>query len=370
MSPHRVACIAGARPNFMKIAPVMRALTASDVLVGDVIHTGQHYDQNMSNVFFSELGIPEPTMNLEVGSAGHGVQTGRIMVAFEEAFEDIAPDLVLVVGDVNSTIACALVATKRHVPVAHVEAGLRSFDRTMPEEINRVLTDRISDLLFTTEASAAVNLESEGIEAERIHFVGNTMIDTLAYMLPRIESSDVLEREHITGDFALATFHRPSNVDRRERLVDLVDFLERETRRTRFVFPVHPRTRARLEDAGLWSRLESLEALDLLGPLPYTDFIRLVSKARFVVTDSGGIQEETTWLGVPCLTQRTSTERPSTVDVGTNTLLGEDFDATSKVISTILEGTYKKGRRPELWDGACAPRIVQVLERFLDERHG
>ena len=361
----RVACIAGARPNFMKIAPVMRALDGSSRLQGTVVHTGQHYDANMSEVFFSELGIPEPSMNLEVGSSTHGVQTGRIMVAFDEVFDTIAPDAVLVVGDVNSTIACALVAQKRGCPVIHVEAGLRSFDRSMPEEVNRVLTDQISDLLFTTEEGALANLRSEGVDLSRVHFTGNTMIDTLAHMLPRIEASDVLARHGIASPYGVVTFHRPSNVDRKEMLQNLVDLLLRESERVRLVFPVHPRTRRRLEEGGWWERLRDQEGLDLLGPLPYTDFMRLVKSSAFVVTDSGGIQEETTWLGVPCLTQRTTTERPITIDVGTNTLLGEDFDATSRAIGSVLDGRYKSGRRPPLWDGSCAGRIVRVLEDFL-----
>jgi UDP-N-acetylglucosamine 2-epimerase (non-hydrolysing) len=239
----------------------------------------------------------------------------------------------------------------------------------MPEEINRILTDQISDLLFTTEASAERNLLAEGVDRGRIHFVGNTMIDTLAYMLPRVEASDVLTREGIDGPFGVATFHRPSNVDRIERLTELVAFFERETPRLSFVFPIHPRTRTRLHDSGLLARMEVLPGLRLLGPQPYTDFMRLVQASRLVVTDSGGIQEETTWLGIPCLTQRTSTERPSTVEVGTNTLLGEDFAATSAAITSILEGRYQKGQRPPLWDGACAPRIVSILEQFLLRRH-
>ncbi len=365
----RIACIAGARPNFMKIAPIMRALQASERLEGTVIHTGQHYDANMSEVFFAELGIPAPSMNLDVGSGAHGVQTGRVMIAFEEAFDTIAPDLVLVVGDVNSTIACALVAQKRGVPVAHVEAGLRSFDRGMPEEINRVLTDQIADLLFTTEEIAVENLASEGIDRAKVHFVGNTMIDTLAHMLPKIKASTILDRTQVEAPFGVVTFHRPSNVDHEPRLRELSEFLCREAPRLPLVFPVHPRTRAKFEAAGLWAQLEATANLTLVGPLPYTDFMQLVRNATVVITDSGGIQEETTWLGVPCLTQRTSTERPSTVEIGTNTLLGEDFTRTSTAIGSILDGTYKQGTRPPLWDGQCAPRVVAILERYLQARH-
>ena len=365
----RVACIAGARPNFMKIAPIMRALNRSQELEGVVVHTGQHYDANMSDIFFEELGIPRPEFNLNVGGGPHGVQTGQIMVAFDEAFEELSPDLVLVVGDVNSTIACALVATKRHVPVAHVEAGLRSFDRSMPEEINRILTDQISDLLFTTEESAARNLEREGVCEKRIHFTGNTMIDTLARMLPEIERTDAPRSLGLSVPYGVTTFHRPSNVDREEILRALVNWMIEESERVHLVFPVHPRTKSRLESAGLWPTLRRLPGVTLLEPLPYTRFLGLVRGSRFVVTDSGGIQEETTWLGVPCLTQRTTTERPVTVDLGSNVLLGEDFRATHRTISAILTGEFEHGKRPPLWDGHCAERIVAVLERQLAERN-
>ncbi len=366
-STFRIACIAGARPNFMKIAPIMRALAHSKVLEGVVIHTGQHYDKAMSDTFFGELGIPEPFLNLGVGSATHGRQTGQIMITFEEAMDTIAPDLVLVVGDVNSTIACALVAKKLGIPVAHVEAGLRSFDRQMPEEINRVLTDQISDLLFTTEEAAAVNLAREGIDAAQVHFTGNTMIDTLHHMLPKLDAGPALAEVSLDAEFGLVTFHRPSNVDEPATLGQIAELLVAESQRIPLVFPVHPRTRNRLHENGLWKSLQVAPDLHLLGPLPYTQFLGLVQKSRFVLTDSGGIQEETTWLGIPCLTQRTSTERPCTVDVGTNTLLGEDFGATHRAISSILDGTYKSGSRPSKWDGRCAERIVEILEQALPD---
>jgi len=352
----------------MKIAPVMRALEASSSLEGLIVHTGQHYDRNMSEVFFQELGIPAPAINLEVGSSTQGIQTGRIMAAFDEVFERVAPELVLVVGDVNSTLACALVARHRQVPVAHVEAGLRSFDETMPEEINRILTDRISDLLFTTESSAAENLEREGIPSSRVHFTGNTMIDTLAFMLPRIESSGTLETLGASPPYGLVTFHRPGNVDRADLLRRLTFLLVDQSRHIPLVFPVHPRTRKRLVQLGLWDSLEAEPGIMLLQPLPYTQFMALVRKSAFVLTDSGGIQEETTWLGVPCLTQRTSTERPITVDEGTNTLLGDDLEATERAIGRILNGDYQPGNRPHLWDGHAAERIVSVLESWLRER--
>ncbi len=363
--PLRIACIAGARPNFMKIAPIMRALESSPTFEGVVIHTGQHYDRAMSAVFFGELGIPEPVLNLGVGSGPHGKQTGQIMIAFEDAISEIAPDLVLVVGDVNSTIACALVAKKHSIPVAHVEAGLRSFDRAMPEEVNRVLTDQISDLLFITEPSAQDNLLREGIDQHRIHFTGNTMIDTLVHMLPRLDAASILDELPTRDSYGVVTFHRPSNVDDPAMLSRIASLLTTESERIDLVFPVHPRTRRQFEASGLWSRLQAVPHLHLLDPLPYTQFMGLVKSSRFVLTDSGGIQEETTWLGIPCLTQRTSTERPSTVEVGTNTLLGEDLEATSKTITQILSGEYKQGTRPPLWDGKCAERIVSVLERTV-----
>lgn len=364
--PLRIVCIAGARPNFMKIAPILRALDASSKFDGIVVHTGQHYDKAMSEVFFQQLGIPAPQINLDVGSSSHGVQTGRIMIAFEERFDEIAPDAVLVVGDVNSTIACALVAVKRHIPVIHVEAGLRSGDRRMPEEINRILTDQISDLLFLTEESARENLAREGVDDAKIHFTGNTMIDTLAYMLPRVESSTAVTDLGLNpGEYGVLTFHRPSNVDDPARLSELVEFLVESSERVPFVFPVHPRTRQRLENAGLWTRLDALESILLTGPQPYIDFMALVRGSRFVLTDSGGIQEETTWLGVPCLTQRTTTERPVTLTQGTNVLLGDDFDRTRMALDELLAGRHPQGERPPLWDGRCAERIVEILERSL-----
>jgi UDP-N-acetylglucosamine 2-epimerase (non-hydrolysing) len=364
-TPFRIVCIAGARPNFMKIAPLVRALDRAAGFAAQVVHTGQHYDASMSRVFFEQLGIPEPAVNLGVGSARHGVQTGRIMERFDQVFEDLAADLVVVVGDVNSTIACALVARKLDVPVAHVEAGLRSFDRSMPEEINRVLTDQISDLLFTTEEAALDNLLAEGIPRERVHFVGNTMIDTLVHMWPRIEPLHPAQNLGIDGVYGVVTFHRPSNVDRPETLKELVDMLLRESERVPLVFPVHPRTRARLEEIDSWDVLNGAPGLYLTASLSYIEFLALVRRSRFVLTDSGGIQEETTWLNVPCLTQRTSTERPITTRIGTNTLLGTDFASTHEHITRILEGRYARGERPDLWDGRCAERIVAILGDFL-----
>jgi UDP-N-acetylglucosamine 2-epimerase (non-hydrolysing) len=351
----------------MKIAPILRAMRDFEQLDGQLVHTGQHYDDSMSRVFFQELGIPRPAINLEIGSGSHGAQTGRIMVAFDQVIDDLRPDLVLVVGDVNSTIACAFVAQKRQIPVAHVEAGLRSFDRSMPEEMNRVLTDQLSDYLFTTEEGAAGNLTREGVPRERIHFVGNTMIDTLSSMLSTIDASTVLDEYSLRPPYGVATFHRPSNVDDPIRLRRLVDSLRTQAEMVPIVFPVHPRTRDQLNKQGLLDRLASHDGILLLEPLSYTRFLKLVKESAFVVTDSGGIQEESTWLGVPCLTQRANTERPITVEVGTNSLVGLDFDRTEFEISRILEGTYKEGRRPDLWDGRASLRICEVLLQQLPE---
>ncbi len=362
----RVACIVGARPNFMKVAPIMRAMGKRHGVTGLIVHTGQHYNANMSDVFFAELGIPAPDINLEVGSDTHARQTSAIMRKFEAALPDLRPAVVLVVGDVNSTIACALVAVRAGLPVVHVEAGLRSFDRSMPEEVNRVLTDRISDALFVTEESGRRNLAREGIEPERVYFPGNTMIDTLVHRLPAVERSSVQASLGLEpGGYAVVTYHRPSNVDRAERLAPFVEVMEWIASQLPVVFPVHPRTRARLEEAELWGRLTRISGLTLSEPQPYTDFMALIRGARFVLTDSGGIQEETTYLGVPCLTQRTSTERPVTIDQGTNVLLGEDFAKTRGQIELVLSGGFKSGQVPPSWDGLAAERIVDaLLERY------
>lgn len=363
--PRRIACIAGARPNFMKIAPLVRVMEASELLDATIIHTGQHYDRNMSDVFLAELGIPKPAFNLGVGSGPQGVQTGQIMVRFEEVFGSLDPALVLVVGDVNSTIACALVSKKHQVPVAHVEAGLRSFDREMPEEVNRVLTDQLSDLLFTTEESAEENLRAEGIDPERIHFTGNTMIDTLAHMLPAIEAADPAGKLGVSRPYGVMTFHRPSNVDHPNTLRAIVDFILRESERIPIVFPAHPRTRRQLERFGCMGELLHAQRVTVVDPMSYVEFMALVKRCRFVITDSGGIQEETTWLGIPCLTHRRTTERPITVTMGTNTLLRDGFDEAASLVTSILEGTYKTGQRPPLWDGRCAERVVPILEKFF-----
>lgn len=366
-----ILLVAGARPNFMKVAPVRHALDARvepsrkrgiDLRVS-IVHTGQHYDANMSDVFFRELGIPAPDRHLEVGSGSHAEQTARIMVAFEKALLDDRPDLVVVVGDVNSTVACALTAKKMGIRVAHVEAGLRSFDMGMPEEINRKLTDAISDLLFVTEESGSANLRAEGIPADRIFTVGNVMIDTLVRNLARLESGEFVPSEPLREfcapgrKYAVLTLHRPSNVDRVEIFLPLWRAIVEIARTAPILFPVHPRTRARLESFGIVEKGQ----VSLVDPLGYLDMLHAVRGAALVLTDSGGLQEETTALGVPCITIRENTERPVTVDVGTNTLAGTDPEAILSIAREILSGRGKKGNRPPLWDGRAAERIADIL---------
>mgnify|MGYP001806237749 FL=1 len=356
----RVVCIVGARPNFMKIGPVIAGLRALGI-AAPLVHTGQHYDEAMSEQLFRDLGLPRPDVNLEVGSGSHAQQTAEIMRRFEPVLDELAADGVLVVGDVNSTIACALVAAKKGVKVIHVEAGLRSFDRTMPEEINRVLTDQISDLLFATEASALDNLRREGIDPARMHFVGNVMIDSLLAHVRRARpAADILAGAAIAGDYALVTLHRPSNVDDPVVLARLVDCLEGMAGRLAMVFPIHPRTRARLEAQGLAERLQAA-GVALLPPAGYLDMLGLMRGARVVVTDSGGIQEETTALGVPCLTVRDNTERPITIAAGTNTLVGTDPAVIRAAFEDVLATGGKAGRVPELWDGRAGERIAAIV---------
>lgn len=366
LSQRTVICVVGARPNYMKVAPIVAALTGHPRLRPQLVHTGQHYDPDMNDRFFSDLGMPRPDANLEVGSASHAVQTAEVMIRFEPVLDRATNPIVLVVGDVNSTLACALVAAKKGVPVAHVEAGLRSRDRTMPEEINRILTDQLSDQLFTTERSAANNLTAEGIAERRIHFVGNVMIDTMRANLDRaLPSTEILRAAglNIPSEFAVATLHRPANVDDPAVLRSLLDCLAGIGRRMPVVMPLHPRTRARIEAAGLDSRLDGTNLL-AIGPQGYLGMLGLMKSARLVLTDSGGIQEETTALGVPCLTLRENTERPITVEQGTNTIVGRDPARITTVVGEILAGGGKSGRIPELWDGRAAERIVAILDRL------
>ena len=361
-----ILLVAAARPNFMKVAPVWRALDATGRFKLTLVHTGQHYDENMSKVFFDDLGLPKPDAHLGVGSGTHAEQTARVMLAFEPALVAADADLVLVVGDVNSTIACALVASKRGVPVAHVEAGLRSFDREMPEEINRMLTDAISDLLFITSPEARDNLLREGIEARKIHFTGNVMIDSLRASEHVAEKSTVLETLGLEpGGYGLVTLHRPSNVDDMVQLTRLLDALCEVGQDCPLVFPVHPRTRQAIERARYQI---NGDAVRLIEPVGYLDFLKLMKYSSLVLTDSGGIQEETTALGIPCLTIRENTERPVTVTVGTNRLVGTDTARIVAEARDVLRHDVREARIPDLWDGKSAPRIAQVIVRFFDEQ--
>ena len=362
----RIINVVGARPNLMKIAPLMDAYAAAPEIEPLLVHTGQHYDANMSELFFRQLGIPEPDLNLGVGSASHAVQTAEIMRAFEPIVLEHRPDAVLVVGDVNSTIACGLVAVKLGVRLVHVEAGLRSFDREMPEEINRVLTDSISDLLFCTEQSGVDNLRREGVAESKIHLVGNVMIDTLLRHRERAEQSRALETLGLAGkSYAVLTLHRPSNVDDPVVLAKLLDVLEVVLADGPLVFPVHPRTRQKLAQFGLAARVAAQPDLRLVDPLGYLDFLKLMAHARVVLTDSGGIQEETTILAVPCLTLRENTERPVTVELGTNRLVGQQPDRILAAYREVMATRGATPRIPPLWDGRAAGRIVGVLRQAL-----
>ena len=364
----KIVNVVGARPNFMKIAPIYRRMQEYPGIAPCLVHTGQHYDHAMSKLFFDDLGLPQPDHYLGVGSGGHGAQTGKIMVAFEEIVARLKPELVLVVGDVNSTIACGLVAVKMGAKLAHVEAGLRSFDRSMPEEINRVLTDQISDYLFTTEVSARHNLLREGVNEDKIFFVGNVMIDTLLHHRQRAAAQPILaELGFKPREFALVTLHRPSNVDTPEILRGLTGALCSLAGRLPVVFPVHPRTRQRLIDFGLEATLESAAGVRLIEPLGYLDFLCCMDHARLVVTDSGGIQEETTVLGVPCVTARENTERPITESEGTNVVVGQDPQRLIQAVDQILTGQTGMARIPKLWDGKAAERIVDILWRRESE---
>jgi UDP-N-acetylglucosamine 2-epimerase (non-hydrolysing) len=372
-APHSsILCVVGARPNFMKMAPIMAALAdLGPELATSLVHTGQHYDVAMNHQYFEALGIPQPDINLEVGSGSHAAQTAEVMRRFEPALDEKRPSAVLVVGDVNSTLACALVATKKGIPVIHVEAGLRSFDRAMPEEINRILTDQISDLLFTTERSGRENLLREGIDASRIHFVGNVMIDTLRRNLDRaIPPSRILEnagRGAILANhegYAVLTMHRPSNVDDPATLRALLETVLKIAPQLPVIFPMHPRTRAMVEKFGLGEMLKVPE-LVLLPPMGYLEMLGLMKDARLVLTDSGGIQEETTALGVPCITLRDNTERPVTVDEGTNTIAGQDPARILAAFEEIMQGGGKAGRVPEFWDGQAATRIAAAIQGWL-----
>jgi UDP-N-acetylglucosamine 2-epimerase (non-hydrolysing) len=347
----------------MKVAPVVTALQRHEQVRQTIVHTGQHYDDAMSRIFFQQLGIPEPDVNLEVGQGSHAVQTAEIMMRIEPVILERKPDLVLVYGDVNSTVAAALVCAKLLVAVGHVEAGLRSFDRTMPEEINRLITDQIANLLFTPSADGDANLCREGVPSSRIHQVGNVMIDTLIRFLPGADGAPVLERLAISGRFVLVTLHRPSNVDDPGHLRRLLDALNDLARRAAVIFPVHPRTRRTIQGFG---RLELSSQFHFTEPVGYLEFLGLQRQAAVVITDSGGIQEETTYLGIPCLTMRDNTERPITVEVGTNTLVGRDPERMRVEARRILAGEGKTGSVPPLWDGKASERIAEIVVRRAD----
>jgi UDP-N-acetylglucosamine 2-epimerase (non-hydrolysing) len=362
----RILLVAAARPNFMKVAPVWRALDASKQFHITLVHTGQHYDDNMSKVFFDDLRLPRPDVHMGVGSGSHAEQTARVMLAFENVMKDADPDLVVVVGDVNSTMACTLVSIKLDVPVAHVEAGLRSFDRKMPEEINRMVTDILCDLLFTTSPEANDNLMREGVDERKIHFVGNVMIDSLRFYAADAEKSKILENLGLQKKtYGLVTLHRPSNVDDAFQLVRLVKVLTEIGAECPLIFPVHPRTRHVMERAGIEVQGDRMRLVD---PIGYLDFMHLMTYSKVVLTDSGGIQEETTALGIPCLTIRDNTERPVTVTEGTNRLVGTDPAKIAAEARDVLRHGVQNAKVPELWDGHAAPRIAQVIARFLEEQ--
>ena len=369
MTKGGILCIVGARPNFMKIAPIMKALRAGPAPIqAKIVHTGQHYDEAMNNQFFADLGIPHPDINLEVGSGSHAVQTAEIMRRFEPVLDQEQPAAILVVGDVNSTIACALVAAKKGIAVIHVEAGLRSFDRGMPEEINRVLTDQISDLLYTTERAALLNLTREGVSPERVQFVGNVMIDTLHHNLKNaVPAAQTLAGTGMDSrhGFGVLTLHRPSNVDQAESLRGLLETVRQVSQRLPIVFPLHPRTKGRIEQFKLESLLTEGQIFTL-PPMGYLHMLGLMRDAKMVLTDSGGIQEETTALGVPCITLRHNTERPITVDEGTNIIVGQSREKILAAAEEIFTTGGKAGRIPEYWDGHAAERIATHLRAWLD----
>ncbi|MFH7044222.1 non-hydrolyzing UDP-N-acetylglucosamine 2-epimerase [Paucibacter sp. JuS9] len=368
-----VMCIVGARPNFMKMAPILRALAQHQPPIPALlVHTGQHYDTDMSKKLFVDLGLPTPDINLEVGSGSHAVQTAEVMKRFEPALDEHKPSCVLVVGDVNSTLACTLVAVKKDIPVAHVEAGLRSYDRKMPEEINRLLTDQVADRLYTTERSALANLVREGIAEERVVFAGNVMIDSLEASRPHARTpADTLAShqldpaliKHPKG-YGVVTLHRPSNVDDAETLKSLLTVLDTVSKDLPLVFAMHPRTRSNIERFGLKDMLDP-SRVAVLPPQGYLEMLGLMGGATLVLTDSGGLQEETTALGVPCLTLRENTERPITVEQGTNTMVGLDREAILRGVAEILAGQGKRGRVPEYWDGHTAERIAADLYQWL-----
>jgi len=378
----KVIQVVGARPNFMKVAPLHRAIQKLASWTSMIVHTGQHFDAKMSDVFFTQLELPKPDFFLGIGGGSHTEVTAKIMVAFEKIVEAEKPDLIIVVGDVTSTLACTLVAIKMGIKVAHVEAGLRSFDRSMPEELNRILTDSVADYLFVTEESGMQHLKNEGVADERVFFAGNVMIDSLVRYREKAKTTTILEdlglstsdyrlataaeRQLATETYIVMTMHRPANVDTKEGLESILELIELSSKDTKIIFPIHPRTRAHMEKFGLADRLDQAKNLIMTEPLGYLEFIQLMSNATAILTDSGGIQEETTYLGVPCLTFRDSTERPITVTLGTNQLLSDlDPKKTYAALQEILAGKVKKGSIPPLWDGKAAERIAAKLAEIF-----
>ncbi len=359
----KILSVVGARPNFMKVAPLHRAFSASDKIQSRIVHTGQHYDARMSDVFFNQLGLPEPHHYLGIGGGSHTYQKANVMLKFEEILAEEKPDLVLVVGDVNATVATTIVAVKAGIPVAHVEAGLRSGDRKMPEEVNRVITDAICQYHFVTEYSGMMNLARENTVSKGIHFVGNVMIDSLAHFREKAKANDILDKLGLEKkSYLLTTMHRPHNVDKKEGLLDIKTILQRAADRLPVVFPMHPRTANNLKKHGLYDEVAAIENLHILEPQGYLEFLHLMDNARLIITDSGGIQEETTYLQVPCLTFRDTTERPITTEIGTNILMADlDPDSVTVEMDKILEGKTKKGEIPNLWDGHAAERIREIL---------
>lgn len=360
----KVISVVGARPNFIKIGPIHRALSKHKEINSLILHTGQHYDAKMSDIFFNQLELPKPDFYLGIGGGSHTYQKANVMLAFEKILLEEKPDVVLVVGDVNPTAACSITSVKMGIPTVHVEAGLRSGDRKMPEEINRILTDAICDDLFITEHSGLVNLAKEGVPDNKVHFVGNVMIDSLVYFREKASKDEILSSLGLKPkSYILTTMHRPSNVDNEDSLKRILCILTNAAKDNTVVFPIHPRTENNMKKHNLWEKLEAIENIKLLGPQGYLQFLNLMDNAKLIITDSGGIQEETTFLQVPCITFRSSTERPVTVELGTNVLIDElDVDKVEKVMNEILEGKAKKGNIPPLWDGNAADRIAAILK--------
>lgn len=367
----KIISVVGARPNFMKVAPLHRAFSEHPMIESKILHTGQHYDAKMSDVFFNQLELPQPDFYLGVGGGSHTYQKAHVMLKFEQILLDEKPDVVLVVGDVNATAACTIVAVKMGIKTVHVEAGLRSGDRSMPEEINRMITDVICDHLFVHEQSGMINLAKEGIEDEKISFVGNVMIDSLIYYREKAKQENILERLKINSkDYILMTMHRPANVDNKESLEGILEIIENAVKFKTVVFPIHPRTSNNIKKFGLEERLHAIKNLALLEPQGYLQFLNLMDNATLIITDSGGIQEETTYLQVPCMTFRDSTERPSTVELGTNILMKDLDPKTVKIqMEKILNGQVKKGIIPPLWDGDTAKRITAILVKQFEMKN-